>query len=449
MKRTLQNIGIALTLLLSGNAFGQSCEMTAIEEDLYSPSLIMTCDFNGDGSEDIVFLDSVSFNVFWKRNTGSDNFAAAVPLIGGAEMKFLKAADMNGDGYDEIIIVTSSTIYYIVYTGPTTIDFAELYTVPVLHNIDAIAIGDFNVDGSEGMVFAYSRPSTLRAYADVIVSDDGDLSLENIFESVVGEISDLAVGDITGNRRPDIAMGGYNNFWFRNTGIGAFTEAKVISSGSGDFGHIAIHDYDGDDDAELIVLDYEGVLKAYGIDLLDEGWRYDPITLRTGLPTNPQTWEHTSLNGSDVLLLSSDDEIIGLSHIGRGYTEISYCSGISDLNGLALFHREDGLIEFVLSRESEGTIEKINDAETNSVDDIVVNPWEVYPNPTRDLVYIVAENNAPIENVQVINTFGQISGIKTMGNNQYSIQDLASGLYQLVITDTEGNVFTKSVLKID
>lgn len=442
------NLLILCAFFSTSIVFGQTCETTTIESGLDNPSLTITCDFNGDGSEDIVFLNASNDEVSWLENTGSDDFESAAPLIGGVEIRFLKAADFNGDGYDEIVIATASTIYYCIYTGPGDFDFDDLYTTPILYYFDALEVGDFDNDGSEGLVMSYSKTSTFDAQIDVLNNDDGSFSLQNIYGGTVGEIPSLAVGDISGNNRLDIASSGSNNFWFRNTGSGDFTTYNVISTGSSDFGDIALHDYNNDDDLDLIVHSYEGDLMAYGIDLTGEGWIYDPIDLLSGLPTDPQTWELTKINGEDVILLSSATDIIGLKHSGSSFTEVTYCSGITDLNGLTLLHREDGLIEFVFSREAGDKIEKMDDAETNDIQDLTLNSFEVYPNPTSNFVNIVSEKGTAISNVVVVNTFGQIAEVKEMANGHYSIEHLSSGLYQIVITDVDGNVFTKSIMKV-
>ena len=46
--KRIQNIYILLFLLFSSTAYGQSCMTEVLEDDLQNPSLIITCDFNGD-----------------------------------------------------------------------------------------------------------------------------------------------------------------------------------------------------------------------------------------------------------------------------------------------------------------------------------------------------------------------------------------------------------------
>lgn len=438
---------VGFTSLLAFNSHAQLCETTALESGLDMPSKIITCDFNGDGHEDIVYLNNDNFDLEWKRNTGSDTFNPGAALVGDAEITFLLAADLNDDGADEIIITTSSTIYYIMYTGPGSIDFGDLYTIPVLYQIDAIAAGDFDKDGYDGLVVGYSRTSTLHAMVDVINNDGGELSLQNIYEGTSGFISDIAVGDITGNGRVDIAMAGYSNFWFRNNGVGTFNPYTIISSASGDYGRIAIHDYDNDDDAELLVLDTDGRLLGYGIDITGGGWLYDPITLRSGLPEDPLSFQLTSLDGNDVLLITSSSEIIGLENVGATFTEETYCESIPNLYGAALFHKEDGLIEIIFTKVTAGTIEKMDEPKTNSVGEDQLANWSIYPNPASDIITIENYDATLINGVQILNLMGQEIASEISYNGQISIGDLAPGMYKLILLKDSKIISAKTFVK--
>lgn len=447
MKKFLPHSIFTVFLWFSGNNFAQICETTSIESGLDQPSKIITCDFNGDGYEDIVYLNSNNYDLEWKKNNGSDTFGAATGLVGDAEITFLTSADLNNDGYDEIIITTSSTIYYIMYTGPGTIEFEDIYTIPVLYHIDAISTGDFNNDGYDGLVVGYSRTSTLHAIVDVIKNDELDLSLQEIYEGTIGTVSDLVIGDITGNNRNDIAMAGYNNFWFRNNGSGTFLPYTTISSASSDFGRIALHDYDNDDDIELVVLNNSGNLIAYGIDITGEGWLYDPINLLSGLPSEPVSFEHTSLDGKDVLYISSNTELIGLEHEGDTYTETTYCSEISIVGGTALFHKADGLIELIYTNNSSGTIEKINEPKTNNIEKFEFVNWKIYPNPTTDRIMLDGLEINEISHIQVLNNLGQITPVILNQDGTIELSDLPSGIYHLIVYSHSNSVSSRNFIK--
>ena len=84
---------------------------------------------------------------------------------------------------------------------------------------------------------------------------------------------------------------------------------------------------------------------------------------------------------------------------------------------------------------------------TNELEDLTLNSFEIYPNPANEEINIVFDNDIAIRDVKVINTLGQAVAIENIGGYKYGVQQLSQGLYQLVVTNTEGRVFTKSFVK--
>lgn len=68
---------------------------------------------------------------------------------------------------------------------------------------------------------------------------------------------------------------------------------------------------------------------------------------------------------------------------------------------------------------------------------------QIHPNPTNNLVHI---DGVEAAEVNVFNTFGQ-RVMTLIGSNDILLEGLPQGIYQLRITDAEGNVFFNSVIK--
>ncbi len=443
-----QKLTLLFALLGASSAYSQLCNTTTMESSLYSPSKIITCDFNGDSRQDIVFLDSLSNNLFWKRNTGNNQFTSALPLVGGAEILFLKSADFNNDGFDEIIFTTNTTVFYVSYTGATTIDFNSIFDTPVLYYIKAMEIGDFNNDGSDGLVIGYYRNSTLNVIVDVFNNVNGSLSLENILNGTFGTISDLAVGDITGDGKPDIAMSGYSNLWFKNLSNGQFSTYNTVSSASSDYGRIFLMDYDNDNDMELVNLDNNGRLQSYNIDPFGN-WLYNPTTIITGLPANTEIWKKVNKDGNDMILVGSSTEIIGLENTSNSFTQQSICENFAGLRDVALITNQDNSTDFIYSSDTEGTIKRIEIVSSAAVSSVSAHPFKLYPNPSTGIFQIETNENIDIRNIRVISTIGQEFTPEKMGANIYSLENVSSGLYRVLIEDMEGQLSTYSLLKVD
>ncbi len=445
--RLTQSLFSLLLLLICSTGYSQSCDTELLQSNLYSPSLILTCDFNGDNREDIIFVDSLGYNLWWKRNTGNDQFSAPIPLVGGAEIKFLETANLNNDNFDDILFATGGTVYYIIYTGVNTIDFQNLFSVPLFYSIQALEVGDFNNDGSDGFVLGYYRSSTFNLEVDVFNNDNANISVQNILSGTFGILSDIAVGDITGNNRMDIATAGYSNFWFRNiSSTGQFSSETTISSASSDYGKIVLMDYDNDNDVELVNLDNNGTLQSYDIDISGGGWLYSPVTILSNLPASTDVWELVNHLGSDYILIKSSDELIGLKHTGNSFTQNSICTNINGLKNATLLTNQDNSTDFIYTNDTQKTIRRI-ETSTASIVTQPENQFQYYPNPTTGIINITGDVN--IKNIKLINTLGQTLSPEKVSFNQYDISAVPGGLYQLIIEDENGQTSTKSIVKID
>lgn len=65
----------------------------------------------------------------------------------------------------------------------------------------------------------------------------------------------------------------------------------------------------------------------------------------------------------------------------------------------------------------------------------------IYPNPTKDILHVEAEN---ISNIQVYNSLGQIMNITT--NTNIPVGSYSEGLYTVSVTFTDGRVLTRKVM---
>ncbi|WP_435413903.1 T9SS type A sorting domain-containing protein [Polaribacter aestuariivivens] len=86
-----------------------------------------------------------------------------------------------------------------------------------------------------------------------------------------------------------------------------------------------------------------------------------------------------------------------------------------------------------------------------SVDDNVALESEIslYPNPAQNMFKIEVVGNLKISDVTVYNAIGQKKSLRASesNKNEYDVSDLASGLYMVKISDENGNITTKRLIK--
>ncbi len=71
--------------------------------------------------------------------------------------------------------------------------------------------------------------------------------------------------------------------------------------------------------------------------------------------------------------------------------------------------------------------------------------FNIYPNPTSDILNISLKNNLVLEHVTIYNNLGQV--VKTANKNVIDVSELAKGLYFVEVTTNQGKATKKVVVK--
>ena len=218
---------------------------------------LVTGDFNGDGIVDIATTQFAYSNpsVTVLLGKGDGTFAAPVswPVAGGANT--LVAADVNGDGIVDLVILQGSSNVEVflgkgdgtfVQTGnPITLD----------HQVVDVAAGDFNHDGKTDLVVSNGSGVSL-----LPGNGDGTFRAPKFF-ALGGSAGTLGVTDVNGDGTPDLIVGtGYP---------GSF--AVLMGDGAGSFQLNGFHDAAAGP-APFVIGDFNGdgrvdIVEAFGADL--------------------------------------------------------------------------------------------------------------------------------------------------------------------------------------
>ncbi|MBS1564099.1 MAG: VCBS repeat-containing protein, partial [Bacteroidetes bacterium] len=219
-----------------------------------------TCsDLDGDGKPDVVVVMSGVLAIY--RNSGGNGVVAFDNRveINGGNVVSTAVADIDGDGLRDIVInANGSVMIYRNTSTPGAISFAQLYYFGGSVNSRGPYIADMNGDGKPEIITCNLTDKTIRIVQNN--STPGALSFAGPLTFVQsGTMQSLAVGDIDGDGKPDIAAALYDQnklTILRNTGTGgAITFAAGIEYTTGRFPNsIAMGDWDGDGKADLAVL---------------------------------------------------------------------------------------------------------------------------------------------------------------------------------------------------
>ena len=186
-----------------------------------SPHDVAIGDLDGDGKPDLAVANAGSANVSMFRNTsssGSVSFAAAINYGTGTNPYYLAIGNVDGDGKPDVAVVnaSSSTVSVLRNTASSgniaSGSFATKVDFTMGTNPYSVAIGDLGGDGKPDLAVANRNSNTVSVLRNTASSGSiasGSLATKVDFTTGT-KPSSVAIGDLDGDGRPDLAVGNYS-----------------------------------------------------------------------------------------------------------------------------------------------------------------------------------------------------------------------------------------------
>ena len=193
-----------------------------------SPATLIAADVNGDGFPDIVVADggdpyTGSNGGLWVLLNNKDGtFASPVEYPAGVEPTFLFAADFNGDGKLDLVASDSGAATIVVLLGNGDGTFQAAVSMPAGRFSDVVVSADFNNDGKADLAVTDSAANNLLIFFG---NGDGTFQQPHSFRSGPG-YGDLIFGDFNNDGFTDLIASfasGNQAIVFLNNGSGGFT----------------------------------------------------------------------------------------------------------------------------------------------------------------------------------------------------------------------------------
>jgi len=243
------------TLTVLTNNGGGGFESNATITVGRGPISVVTADVNGDGFPDLICANNGSntLTVVTNNRHGGFGFSATLLLPTNAGPYYVTAADINGDGFPDLIASdTLSDTNLTVFTNNGSGVFGSNATLVVGREPNQVAVADINGDGFPDLISANYVSGTLS-----VLTNNGHGVFGSNATLVVakgpGSVSVVAT-NVHGSGLPDlICTDVYDNavVIFTNNGSGIFGSNTMISVGNHPQSVIAV-DLTGDGLPDLV-----------------------------------------------------------------------------------------------------------------------------------------------------------------------------------------------------
>jgi hypothetical protein len=207
-------------------------------------------DFNGDGKLDVAVSDN-SIGVDIMLGKGDGTFQAPVGYATAADPRMVVVADFNGDGKLDLATTNagSETISVLLGNGNGTFQTHKDNSTAKAASCISLAVGDLLNDGRQDIVAGCQALGLLGV---LLSNGDGTFKAIKTYPVPIG-VTDVAVGDVNGDGKLDVAVtnGGTNVSVLTGTGTGTLKAAVTFGTNFGPTGVVAV-DLNGDGKADLV-----------------------------------------------------------------------------------------------------------------------------------------------------------------------------------------------------
>ena len=240
-----------------------------------TPFSVAISDLDGDAKPDMIITNSGSNTISVFRNTSvtesinSSSFGNKVDFATGANPTIVTVADLDGDGKQDLIVPnrSSGTISVLRNTSsPGTLNsssFAAKIDFSTGTGALSVAVGDLDGDGKKDLAVANYNSGTISILRNTsTVGSINSSSFADRVDFATGYSSSIvAVGDIDGDSKPDLAVSIFESnilSFLRNTSttgninVSSFAAKADFSTNANPY-HVAINDLNGDGKRDVVI----------------------------------------------------------------------------------------------------------------------------------------------------------------------------------------------------
>jgi hypothetical protein len=201
----------------------------SLDTGLIMPEAVEIVDINNNGRLDIVVLDHINIVIYY--NDGTGNFTKETIPNDEFEYYTFTIADLDGDGFKDIIIGSNDVLVYMNDNGQfTTHDVPRSTSIVNTGFCFMIHTADLNGNGIADLIIDGNTNSEIRWYAN---DGNGFFSLMQTIDNTL-QCKSLSTADFTNDGDLDVFAALFQEgevAWYENTGKGVFGNKQLVSTG--------------------------------------------------------------------------------------------------------------------------------------------------------------------------------------------------------------------------
>ena len=250
----------------------------------FFPQAFAVGDFNGDHLLDVAVwaVNATSANsevhIYLGNGTGSLTYSGTYSASNSSTFSpgpnSFVAADLNGDGKLDLVAMTPyNGVFVFLGNGDGTLQTPVAYTTVCTSNIGncgALAVGDLNGDGKPDLALQ-TNDTTGGGMSILLNNGNGTFGTATYYPAGIGGViaaGGIAIGDLNGDKKPDVVVTASNIgvIVYLNQGTGTFAVNGTVGSiPLGGTNNVVLADINNDKKLDIVIPDGAGdVFTFYG-----------------------------------------------------------------------------------------------------------------------------------------------------------------------------------------